>query len=197
MSRHSINHTLVIGGTGMLSKALYWLAGESHTLSLIARNQSRLKNMQERLGPICPHMTLLSVDYHETSLLEERVHDTLLQRGPADLVLSWIHSSAPDARHAIASQVQQAFAGKVGNCHWFDLLGSSVADPSIDATDGQQQFEQWTSIVYHSITLGFILESEGSRWLTHTEICDGVIDAIQHGSSDSVVGTLHPWSARP
>jgi hypothetical protein len=45
--------------------------------------------------------------------------------------------------------------------------------------------------------LGFVLEGNHSRWLTHAEISGGVIHSIQTQSKRHVVGTLTPWYRRP
>jgi len=51
--------------------------------------------------------------------------------------------------------------------------------------------------IYHQVQLGFVIEGDRSRWLTHSEISGGVIEAIRGGLPRHVVGTLEPWSRRP
>ncbi|WP_400242173.1 hypothetical protein AB3U99_14995 [Niallia sp. JL1B1071] len=45
---------------------------------------------------------------------------------------------------------------------------------------------------YHQIQLGFILEKNYSRWLTHKEISAGVIEAIKHNCKRKIVGVIEP-----
>ncbi|MCI0764280.1 short-chain dehydrogenase [Bacillus sp. TL12] len=50
---------------------------------------------------------------------------------------------------------------------------------------------------YHRVILGFILQGEHSRWLTHEEIAEGVIAGIQSKEDEYIVGTIEPWGLRP
>ena len=40
-------------------------------------------------------------------------------------------------------------------------------------------------------------EGGRSRWLTHDEISQGVLDAIQVGEDVAIIGTVQPWEERP
>lgn len=43
----------------------------------------------------------------------------------------------------------------------------------------------------------FVIENGLSRWLKIEEISQGVIQAIEKDEASSVVGTIHPQTARP
>ena len=47
------------------------------------------------------------------------------------------------------------------------------------------------------LALGFQLEGERSRWLTHEEISSGIIEALERQASRSIVGVVEPWEMRP
>lgn len=52
--------------------------------------------------------------------------------------------------------------------------------------------------MYHAVILGFVLLPGGqSRWLTNSEISQGVLDAIAAEAKRHIVGTVEPWSRRP
>ena len=45
--------------------------------------------------------------------------------------------------------------------------------------------------------LGFKIIGSHSRWLTHAEISNGVIESLKGNKTKTIVGTLHPWDRRP
>jgi hypothetical protein len=106
----------------------------------------------------------------------------------------WVHSSAPDAPRLIAETIAPEGSGM---CRYFHVLGSDATDPPGLAAS-QAEIGAPAGIAYRRIILGFILERGGpSRWLTHEEISEGVVAAVQPDAVDSTVGTTRPWSARP
>ena len=42
-----------------------------------------------------------------------------------------------------------------------------------------------------------LIEDETSRWLTNTEISNGVIDGIMNEKDYFIVGKIEPWERRP
>lgn len=79
------------------------------------------------------------------------------------------------------------------------MLGSRVADPehperlgvAASVTEGLADCE------LRQVVLGFKVETEGARWLTHEEISDGVLAAIRGDFVFSVIGQTEPWSLKP
>ncbi|GLV14955.1 hypothetical protein Heshes_26400 [Alicyclobacillus hesperidum] len=110
------------------------------------------------------------------------------QLGPIELVMFWIHSDATDAFQVVADEILT----QAENPWWlFHVRGSSAHlnpdPPPVPPV-----------CLYRQVVLGFVLEPDmTSRWLTHQEISDGVIQAIQNDWERSVVGTLEPWERRP
>nr|QQZ48808.1 hypothetical protein JKL49_15675 [Phenylobacterium glaciei] len=47
------------------------------------------------------------------------------------------------------------------------------------------------------VVLGFKVEEAGSRWLTHDEISDGVLEAARADRLLTIIGQTEPWSAKP
>src|SRR5690606_3732421 len=52
-------------------------------------------------------------------------------------------------------------------------------------------------ILYREVIRGFVIDAGRSRWLTHREISQGVLEAIRADRPRSIVGTVTPWPARP
>lgn len=113
-------HSLIIGGTGMLSAASVWLADHSDNTSIIARNQAKMERLLNKADP-ASSITPLFVDYKDRAGLKEKIKAAILQKGPIDLVIAWIHSDANHALDIICHEAAQE------NPAWklYHVLGSS------------------------------------------------------------------------
>lgn len=185
-----MSHALVVGGTGMLKGVSLALAQQGHQVTVLARTLSNLDELvKESNGVIEP----LKVNYCDTDALNRVLKQSVQQRGRFDLAVVWIHSTAPQAPFEVAEWVGDD--EKMG--HYFHVLGSSAADPS----NTNQERLKWQSLastfIYHEVILGFKVESNRSRWLTHEEISNGVLEAIEAKQERFIVGQVEPWSARP
>ncbi|WCH45748.1 short-chain dehydrogenase [Lysinibacillus sp. OF-1] len=97
------------------------------------------------------------------------------------MVIAWIHSYAETVLESIASEISGIW-----------ILGSSA-----NLNEIKDKIHLLEITHYRQVQLGFIMENGQSRWLTHKEISQGVIDAIQYDRSINIVGTLQPWEQRP
>ena len=178
-------HTLVIGGTGMLSGVTVWLAEQGHTVSVISRHPERftMVNIGSDLGRINP----IAVDYRESDTLRQRISEAISVFGPIELAILWIHTDAPEAFGIIADEISEHENGSWPLIH---VRGSRAylhpESPPVPP-----------NCLYRQVILGFVAGESGSRWLTHDEISGGVIRAIQTDSERTVVGTFEPWERRP
>ena len=188
-----MSHALVIGGTGMLKDASLWLSEKYDSVSVVGRSEKRLQSLVAAAEMNNAMIHPLAIDYRNGSGLRRKVEEALSRHGEISLVLSWIHSTAPEAHSVIA----ELLAKQRTECEWYDLLGSAAADPTSSISDNAVAFKRWSSILYRSIVLGFIIENGNSRWLTHAEISGGVIHSMQNKLPSSVIGQVHPWSKRP
>ncbi len=182
-------HVLVVGGTGMLRRVSMKLAARGHATSVIARTKTDLADMAAANPMIKP----VPVDYGDGPALEAALRTTIAAHGPLALVVAWIHDSAPEAPLAIA----RIAAEGVEWLRYVHVLSSTVDDPSAPPSDRRQAFEAVDGVRYEEIVLGFVVGGETSRWLTDTEISEGVLRAIDRPKPRTVVGTTSPWSARP
>ncbi|EEM17288.1 MULTISPECIES: short-chain dehydrogenase [Bacillus] len=178
-------HALVIGGTGMLKKVSVWLCNQGLYVSVIGRDRNRLEDVKNTCN--APrNVTCISLDYHDGDALKQSIKDTIKQNGPIRLVVAWVHTTAKKALQVICEEIELHSK----SYSLFHILGSS-------ASRLERQKIGSAFCNYHRILLGFILQGEHSRWLTHEEITDGVIAGIQSKQSDCIVGTLEPWELRP
>lgn len=187
-----MSHVLVVGGTGMLKDVSLYFSSHGMRVSVIARDQSKFEDLilaKENSGFINP----IRVDYTDYGQLKQKLQNAINIYGPIETAVCWIHSSAPEALYIIAETLNET------NTHvkYFHILGSSYADPSIVNEDFEQMLHRLKNILYKKIILGFIIEDDHSRWLTDTEIGNGVIDALKKDEKSFTVGKLEPWEKRP
>ncbi|EYB66832.1 hypothetical protein DEIPH_ctg066orf0014 [Deinococcus phoenicis] len=107
-----------------------------------------------------------------------------LQPGAFDRGVVWIHGTALEAP---SQQVR-------GPC--WHVLESAATNP---ARPGSQRRERFAALGNddREVILGFVVEGNGSRWLTDEEISAGVLHALHHDLKRHVIGGVEPWSARP
>lgn len=115
-----MKHALVVGGTGMLSEVSLWLLDQGYHVSIIARKSDRMMDLIEQTD-LDNHITPLFVDYGNHGELQKKVHATINENGDIDIVVAWIHSTAPNALKIIAEEVS------ISKSEWelFHVLGSS------------------------------------------------------------------------
>jgi NAD(P)-dependent dehydrogenase (short-subunit alcohol dehydrogenase family) len=176
----------VIGGTGMLEGVCHWLAEEGYDVYVVHRKLEKFSAMQER-STRPEQLFSLSVDYHDTPSLQEKVREAIRQHGTCpDLIISWIHNSAPNALETILNEVSP----RVEPWQLVHVQGSSSFFVKENTTVPE-------NCEYRRVYLGFVLENENARWLTHEEISNGVIKVIKRNLPEAIIGTLKPWSMRP
>lgn len=177
-------HALVVGGTGMLKGVSLWLAGQGYAVSLLARRP-------ERVGPV-PGIHPLPVDYRDKDRLSAGLRGAIALHGPVVLAVCSIdRSAAPEALGAVAEELARSGSP-------FRLLlvrGSAAAHPT--SPPGPALPNPPELCRYQEVILGWVDEGAATRWLTHPEIAQGVIEAIKLGAERSVVGTVRPWERRP
>jgi NADPH:quinone reductase-like Zn-dependent oxidoreductase len=191
MTPSSFENVLVIGGTGMLREAVLQLARHSRSVTVVARGAKRLSELALRESNI----RTIPIDYSNTTGFENALIKSTYGQSNFDLAVVWVHDSSPSAAMQAARFVGSAKRpGK-----FFHVLSSAVADPSSPSRSRRVDFDRIEHLDYHEVILGFVAGSSGSqsRWLTHQEISNGVIEAIETNASRFVVGTVRPWSERP
>jgi molybdopterin-guanine dinucleotide biosynthesis protein A len=109
----------------------------------------------------------VAVDYRDDRALTDGLADAVDDRGPIELAVAWVHSDARAAPATVAAAV--APGGRL-----FQVFGTRVwpLDPVP------------LHVAYRRVLLG----SAGGRWLTHDEIADGVLRAIDGDRPLAIVG---------
>lgn len=184
---------LFVGASGMLSDAAVTLAARGDELVIFARNEAKLTALVDRTQSLPGSIHWSSLDYRDVDLLRSTTRQWINALGAFDCVIAWIHSTAPAAPMLIARLCVAANA----RLDFLHVLGSSHVDPSKTRADTRGAFDAM-GITYREAILGFITERGGrSRWLTHSEISDGVIAALDSTAPKTIIGQVEPWELRP
>lgn len=172
-------HTLVVGGTGMLSGLCEALAGDGGRLSHLSRHASRASGAD---GFDC--------DYHDPASFSAALDAADARSGPISLAVAWFHTLKIVAPRLLVQRVE----GRL-----FQVLGSAVGDPSHPdrLETARQVAEGVPGCELRQVVLGFKVEAAGSRWLTNEEISDGVLEAVRTDRPLPIIGQTEPWSAKP
>lgn len=203
LERH---HTLIVGGTGMLRSVSHYLVSQGHTVSVIGRDRGKLLSLRAASEGAVGTMNTIRVDYTEDASLRTRLEMAIEKYGKFDLAITWIHSYAPRALEVVADVLNKTTAP----CRLFQICSSEYLSPQkqqytlsatgkirLDAISDEARLVRFDMVQHRRIILGFHLEQNGSRWLTHEEICGGVLEAVAINKPQFVVGTVTPWEARP
>jgi hypothetical protein len=182
-------HALVVGGTGMLRGVCMALAERGWTVSVVARGHAGLGMLASAAAGTSGAINPLPVDYHDLNMLAARLRSARAAHGAFSLAVCWIHQSGAAALELIA---EMAAGGRRG-CTLIEVLGSDARCPGA-VPKARLTLE---GIVHRRVVLGFVCESGRSRWLTHAEIAQGVLGAIECDAQETIVGTIEPWEARP
>lgn len=170
----------------MLTKVTEYLSESYDTVSAISRDEKKINPNLKNINP-------LILDYSYYKVLSEKLHTAIEKFGNIELVVSWIHSTAPLAPNIIADKLnfyENSF-------RFFDILGSAYANPSKNSIEREIALKENENLLYRKVILGFKIEDNSSRWLTNDEISSGVIEAITNGEEEKVIGVVSPWDKRP
>lgn len=163
---------LIIGGTGMLAILTKKLTEDFDIVGVVGRNTGRIQDLQTHSRKIIG----LAVDYSDTAGFTEELNHFVGIHGKPQLVVSWIHSTSPEAPLIAANYCDGDF---------YDVTGQGGAQAD-HISHEREKIIAAKGIAYHRVILG----RKGSGWLTNQEISEGVYAAIQSGQIEYLVGEL-------
>ncbi|HMN40115.1 MAG TPA: hypothetical protein PKE29_04670 [Phycisphaerales bacterium] len=187
-------HALVIGGTGMLRGASLELARRGHDVSVVARSHARLSELAHAGASTRGRIHPTPADYTDTQPFAAALRTAMIARGPFDLAVCWVHSTAPQAVGLIARFMERESSATPRRL--VHILGCEADHPE-DAMRTRPMIAPTPGVQVTRVVLGFVVEGQASRWLTHEEICAGVIEAIDAVPETHTIGQTRPWSMRP
>jgi len=177
---------LIIGGTGMLKAATEYFIEEALQITLLARNEVRLQYFKTKFPNAA--IELIVQNYNDTEVFIDALKVSFDNNIP-NKIICWMHSSG-DASLLKLLDLLNSLEHPV---EFYHILGSAGAKLPLN----KWKFNKMEQVKYHQIILGFVLEKGNSRWLTHSEISNGVIEATKLQQDIYIVGTIEPWQSRP
>ncbi|RKQ32732.1 SDR family NAD(P)-dependent oxidoreductase [Oceanobacillus halophilus] len=181
-----MKHVLVIGGTGMLSDVCLWLVNQNYQVSVIGRNPEKMQRLVNSTT-VSSQLTPVLVDYTNYEALKQNLLQIQEQNGPFDMVVAWIHGTDLSIWQTLFHSIPMS-----KNSILYHVNGSRTNLEKV-----KRKLNVPKNISYHQIKLGFIVENAQSRWLTHEEISNGIIQAIEGNNHKKIIGVLEPWDKRP
>ncbi|WP_194840835.1 Rossmann-fold NAD(P)-binding domain-containing protein [Filobacillus milosensis] len=175
-----MKRALVIGGSGMLANVSVWLSDHDYEVYVVGRTKWKMSQLLERPNKITP----IYVDYQDEKLFRQKINQTF----DWDLVVAWIHNVPGEPMCVLVNELSK----QDEPFNLYHVLGSSTNLHAI-----REKLSTPKNCTYHQVQLGFKIEDNHSRWLTHKEISNGVIEAIQSGQNIHIIGQLEPWDQRP
>lgn len=180
--------TLLIGATGMLKAAATYAVARSKKAVLVSRSAEDFSLDSE---PLDRKLVRVPRSYDDSAAFL----DAVAVHAPYDLVLTWIRPPAEILRAALDGMI--APGGRL-----IEVMGSrsillgETGEASI-AERRAQALALQPGVVYAQVILGFVVEGEASRWLTHQEISAAAIAQMERPQARVVAGVLEPWEKRP
>lgn len=155
----------------MLSGLCEELAKRYATVGVVGRTKAKMQSLAhvENIIPIY-------VDYTDLEVLERELKKFAESFGKPDTVVTWVHSTAPNA---------VLVAAKYCNGRLYEVTGHSGSEQNHVSRQHEESIVA-LRLDYHRIILGRV----GNRWLTNDEISAGAIQALESPGSEYVVGQL-------
>lgn len=186
-------HVLVVGGSGMLNGVVEYFIERGKIVTVVGRNLTKMQALTQKFKGLPGTINPVAVDYTDTDDFIRAISHAITQYGPIATSVNWIHSTAPDAPAALLALQNTTSPDST----FLRLLGSAYGNPEKKSNNRELMKKAYPNIHYCEAILGFVLEGQSSRWLTHQEICQGVIEAIESQLDRKIIGTVSPWSKRP
>lgn len=172
-------HALVIGGTGMLSGVCLGLAEAGWDVSVVGRTADKFKPLKQAY----PRRILPLIGDYNSKEFYGTIRSAVAEKGNFDLIVSW----TPNYR--VLEDICQMNAEAAA----FQLVHVKGSRRYFKDEDIQLPQNCRQQIVY----LGYKRENGQSRWLTHEEVSEGILECIKTGNKKSIIGQIHPYEARP
>jgi hypothetical protein len=182
----------------MLRWACTTLASRGAEVTVVARDPRRLHALATEAAGMPGRIAPVSCDYGDPQRLRSALEAAVRERGRPDPTIAWMRDDALEGLHAAARVLHEARVEepKAGPCRLVHVLPSAARSPVVRKRY-RDEFGRYGAIRYRQVVLGYVIDEGISRWLTDTEISDGVLRSLELPASEFVVGRVHPWSRSP
>lgn len=166
-----MKHALVVGGTGMLSGVVAELVRDGWHVVVPSRRYAPIPADLPESAHDDRRALWVEADWAAPESFAERAEKAL--GGKAELLVAWVHDAYREDVLAAITPLLATDAVVV------EVRGSAAAAPDSDGAEPSLP-EHDTQLV----VLGFVRDGESTRWLTHREISEGVLDAVRRALAD-------------
>lgn len=174
---------LIIGGTGMLRPAVHELIDRGRRVVVASRRPEQAARPETGRGRFVP----VIADWQDPETLIDSIVTATGGRSVTQVVV-WVHSPY---RTAVMGELEHVVTS---DAIVVQVWGSAAEDPrKVLATE----LVTLPGRSMRDVILGYAIEARASRWLTHTEISDGVLHALDRPGALQVIGQIDPWDQRP
>lgn len=164
---------LVIGGTGMLREAVLEIASDgNNSITLLSRNSYEVHWPD--------NVKTLYMDWlDDASILD--VYSILSKKIKFDMMISWIHNNGLKCLPILEDCIK-------AKSKTIRILGSSYGDPRLLLKNDSHIRDD---LERQYVILGCVKNNKNfQRWLTNTEISNGVLEAYKNNKSVHLIGEL-------
>jgi glucuronate isomerase len=172
---------LVVGGSGMLTDLSIMLAESGYLVYVVGRSSEKMNNLLRKSNDNKNLIPVL-IDYSDEQNLSKKIYEIILENNTIQLTVAWVHSYA---EHAIQSIINQISATS-GSSRFVHVLGSRSNLEKIKSA-----LVIPNHCFYSQVKLGYVKQDNEQRWLTHEEICKGILEAINSKKNIHIVGMLN------
>lgn len=179
---------LLIGATGMLAQAARQIAaGTPGDIVVMSRRASQFSFGAPVLDA---RSRAYTADWRDTDAFLQCLDRIARRHPPVTRAVLWMHGRDEPLRARIVRLI--APGGTL-----VEVLGSAAARPGAFGAVRLKQMRRLPHIRYRQVLLGFTLDNGQGRWLSHSTICAGVMDALASDDPVTVAGQVEPWDLRP
>ncbi len=167
---------LTLGATGMLKGALTHISERTQTCWVLSRQGQNFIADN-------PHQSAkgLAIDYSDPTAFW-RAFDDRINVADLELALLWVHDHG---KPVLIELLRRLTSHNVKTIH---VSGSATGNPAKQMERVGQYIDPTTGALYIPVVLGAMKTPNGQRWLTHEEISQGAIRAIET-NEPQMVGT--------
>jgi len=170
----------------MLRNVSLFLARHDNIVSVVARNEDRLRTLIEDANELPGKINPIQVDYRHTEDLLKGLRQATVEHGPIIMVVNWMSADAMEASDIVAGMVNKYSP----ICRFFQVIDNHAGMEEEYERFFSQPFPEMPRVLYRTITLGLKVEEGGmQRLLNPKEVCDGIIDAVRNDRRNHTVGT--------
>ncbi|HEX4220812.1 MAG TPA: hypothetical protein VHZ97_00470 [Pseudonocardiaceae bacterium] len=183
-----MKRALVVGGTGMLSGVVAELVLDGWHVVVPSRRYAPIPLDLPDSAIDDRRALWVEADWAAPESFAERAGKAL--GGQAELVVAWVHDAYREDVLAAITPLLATDAAVV------EVRGSAAAAPARGEIEPSLPAHETQLVV-----LGFVRDGEGTRWLTHREISEGVLDAVRRALADRPpathqIGEINSYAVR-